>query len=69
MTLESWSQMLFQKLQRSQQNTNQKAKERHFFFFFFFWGGGGGGLQEFISHRNLSSFGLITGEIKLSRSN
>ena len=35
MTFESWSQMLCQKLQRSQQNTNQKAEERQVF-----WGTG-----------------------------
>jgi len=34
MTLESWSKMLFQKLQRKHQNTNQKAsaKERQIFW-------------------------------------
>jgi len=34
MTLESWSKMLFQKLQRRQQNTSQKAsaKEQHVFW-------------------------------------
>ena len=59
-TLESL-EMLFQKLQRRQQNTNQKvsAKERQVFW----------ALQKFNLHHNLSSFGLITVEIKLSRSN
>ena len=57
---QSWSQMLFQKLQRSRQNANQKAKERKKFF---------GAPQEFILHHNLSSFGLITVELKLNRSN
>jgi len=34
MALESWSEMLFQKLQRRQQDTNQKAsaKERQVFW-------------------------------------
>ena len=54
-TLESQSEMLFQKLQRRQQNSNQKVKERQVFL----------ALQEFISHQSLSSFGLSTVEIKL----
>ena len=42
--------MLFQKLQRRQQNTTQKASatERQVFW----------GTAKFISHHNLSSFGL-----------
>ena len=61
MTEESWSEMLFQKLQRRQQNMNQKASatERRVFW----------GTAKFISHHNLLSFGLITVEIKLNRSN
>jgi len=60
-TLESL-EILFQKLQLRQQNTNHKvsAKERQVYF---------GALQKFILHHNLSSFGLIAVEIKLSQSN
>ena len=59
MRLKSWSQMLFRKVQKSQQNmqsTSLKEKKVSSKTF---------RLREFISHDSLSSFGPITVKKKL----